>query len=144
MALPNGARWTYGENRRKTGAILSDGSRVSRAEAERLGARESGYKNPHRERTDKASRKGFVTGNSRYTDFVKRARAHAKATGGKVDPRKLEAAYWRLHVAGKTFRAAKGTRHQAEAQVSLQDAMRAASGLTGRSAQSFPRSGDTP
>lgn len=143
MSIPRGAKWVY-EAGRKVGVILSDGRQVSRGEGERLGARESGYKNPSQERKNVAERKGFLKDNERFEAFRKRAVAHAKATGKKVDPRKIEAAYWRLHVSGSNFRHAKGTRQQVEAQLDHQRAMQAAGNLTGRAPGTYIKSGDTP
>lgn len=110
MSLPDGASWIYNERGNKAGVRLPDGRQISRAEGEKLGARESGYKGPRHERNETARRRDYfdkMTPDKRqgFEQRLSEARRVAKAEGRRFDRRTLERDYWRMHQAGKDARA---------------------------------------
>jgi len=143
MSLPIGAKWIY-ESGRKVGVRLQSGNTVSRGEGERLGARESGYKNPNQEKTNTAKRNSFLRDSKAFNMYKDRARAEAKTTKTRFDPRTISAAYWRSHVAGLNYYSARGRSDERELQLELQRAMTALGRLTGNAGYTWPKSGDTP
>jgi hypothetical protein len=143
MALPSGAKWIY-DGKLKIGVRLSGGSVVRRGEGEKLGARESGYKNPGRERADTAKRNDFLMVSKSYAQYVRRARRTSKATKTRFDQRELKVAYWRAHRAGLNYQASKGRLNEREIRMELQRAMTALGRLAGNADFTWPKGGDTP